>query len=80
MSKEAEMMKELDELLETKIGRAEEETEEFGFKKYGIHHAYPAHIFRYMDTDILSIRDKNNWKFAEYINKLIDSYMKEKKK
>ena len=79
MSKEEEMMKELDELLKTKIGRAEEETEEFGFKKYGIHHAYPIHIFRYMDTDILSIRDKNNWKFAEYIKKLINSYMKEKK-
>ena len=79
MSKEAEMMKELDELLKTKIGCAEEKTDEFGFKKYGIHHAYPKHIFRYMDTDILSIRDKNNWKFQEYINKLIDGYMKEKK-
>ena len=48
MTKEAEMMKELDELLKTKIGRAEDETYEFEFLKYGIHHAYPTHIFRYI--------------------------------
>ena len=78
MSKEDEMMEKLDELLKTKIGRTEEKTDEFGFEKYGIHHAYPRHIFRYMDTDILSIRDKNNYKFQEYINKLIDRYMEEK--
>lgn len=70
MTKEAEMMKNLDELLKTKIERAEEETDEFGFKKYGIHHAYPIHIFRYTDTDILSIKDKNNYKFQEYIKKI----------
>ena len=69
MSKEDEMMKNLDELLKTKIGRAEGETEESNIIRQ----------FKYTDTDILSIRDKNNWKFAEYINKLIDSLYKGEK-
>lgn len=57
MSKEAEMMKNLDELLKKKIGRSNEEREKSRaddnpFLKYGINNAYPK-IFRYIDTDIV---------------------------
>lgn len=28
----------------------------FGFQKYGIHHAYPKSIFKYIDTDMIANR------------------------